>query len=215
MPAPTQLREAPRPKRYSPRQVLEELPSLDCRWLARKKLFPRDHSNRRYNFEFINPAIRWLTLAPRAAEIVLPTGQAQLIPINWLPIYGVCKAMRPSFECPGCGHNAFKIYYRDGYFAGCYRCINVPYASQQRSRKGRARLQAARLRLFLNSSPDDRKIPARQPYTSRRVYTRFLARLHKLERRKSSRRQRPLSRKLSHKVLRPLTAYDSERYALD
>jgi hypothetical protein len=48
--------------------------------------------------------------------------------------------------CPGCGRNAFRLFYVDGWFSGCYRCIGVPYASQQRSRKGRSRLQAARLR---------------------------------------------------------------------
>ena len=65
----------------------------------------------------------------------------------------------------------------------------------------------------MSSSPDDTKIPARQPFTSERVYARFLTRLQKLEAYRS-RRQKPLTQ-LSHKILRPLTAYNSERYALD
>ena len=178
-------------------------------------MFPRDYSMCRHGMRVFNPVIDWLALGPRAAEVIFTNGQKQIIPIGWLPIRGMCQSVRPAFECPGCGRNAFKLFYSDGALAGCYRCVGIPNASQQRSRKGRSRLQAARLRRFLSSLPDDRKIPARQPYTSRRVYTRFLARLHKLEQRKPSRRQRPLSRKLSHKVLRPLTAYDSERYALD
>ena len=135
MAMPLQLRRAYRPKRYSPRQVLEELPALDARWLARKKLFPKDYSTRRHGMRVFNSAIDWLTLGPRAAELILTNGQRQIISIIWLPIHGVCASVRPAFECPGCGHNAFKLYYHEGYFAGCYRCIGVPYASQQRSRK--------------------------------------------------------------------------------
>ena len=95
------------------------------------------------------PAIRTLKLGPRAAELVLVNGQTQLIPIVWLRINGMCQSARPAFQCPGCGHNRFKLFYRHGRFSGCYRCNGVPYASQQCSTKNRSRLQAARLRLFL------------------------------------------------------------------
>jgi hypothetical protein len=131
---PRQLANAQRrrrPRRSQPRQVLEELPSIDCRWLARKKLFPKDYSTRRYSFDFINPAIHTLTLGPRSAELLLTTGETQLIAIKWLRINGMCQSARPAFQCPGCGHNRFKLFYRHGRFSGCYRCIGVPYASQQ------------------------------------------------------------------------------------
>jgi hypothetical protein len=39
---------------YKPRQVLEELPCLDARMLARRKLFPRDYSTHRYNLSFLS-----------------------------------------------------------------------------------------------------------------------------------------------------------------
>jgi hypothetical protein len=213
---PRQLANAQRrrrPRRSQPRQVLEELPSIDCRWLARKKLFPKDYSTRRYSFDFINPAIHTLTLGPRSAELLLTTGETQLIAIKWLRINGMCQSARPAFQCPGCGHNRFKLFYRHGRFSGCYRCIGVPYASQQRSTKNRSRLQAARLRLFLGSLPGDTKDPARPELMGKRTYARFIARLRKYES-KTSRKQKPITRKLSYRVLRPITAYSSQRHAI-
>ena len=213
---PRQLANAQRRRRQprsQPRQVLEELPSIDCRWLARKKLFPKDYSTRRYSFDFINPAIHTLTLGPRAAEVVLVDGQTQLIPIVWLRINGMCQSARPAFQCPGCGHNRFKLFYRHGRFSGCYRCIGVPYASQQCSTKNRARLQAARLRLFLSSLPNDTQNPARPELMFKRTYARFIARLNRLEA-NPGRKQKPITRTLSYRVLRPITAYSSQRHAI-
>ena len=159
---PRQLANAQRRRRQrrsQPRQVLEELPVLDCRILARRNMVPRDHSQRTYNLSLLIPAIQTLKLGPRAAELVLVDGQTQMIPIVWLRINGMCQSARPAFQCPGCGHNRFKLFYRHGRFSGCYRCIGVPYASQQCSTKNRPRLQAARLRLFLSSLPEDTQNP--------------------------------------------------------
>jgi hypothetical protein len=81
--------------------------------------------------------------------------------------------------------------------------------------EGRSRLQAARLRMFLSSLLDDTKAPARQPFMSRRVYDRFIARLQRLEAQAHTRRrQKPITKQLGYKLLRPIAAYDSERYAL-
>jgi hypothetical protein len=214
---PIQLQRAQRIKRRrgsSPRTVLEELPAIDARWLARKKLFPRDHSTRRYSFDFINPAIRGLVLSPRCAEITLASGQTQLVPVVWLRICGVWQAARPAFQCPGCGRNAFKLFYRHGRFAGCYRCIGVPYASQQRSTKNRPRLQAARLKVFLGDLPGSTGTPRKPTWMHRRTYARLVGRLHRLEA-NSARKQQPIAKRLSHKVWRPNTAYDSQRYGFD
>ena len=106
--------------------------------------------------------------------------------------------------------------YMAGYIAGNARSPAASAApSQQRSRKGRSRLQAPRLRMFLTSPPDDTKAPARQPFMSRRVYDRFIARMQRLEAQAHSRRrQKPITKQLSYKLLRPIAAYDSERYAL-
>ena len=73
----------------------------------------------------------------------------------------MCQSARAAFECPNCGHSCFKLFYYQGRFSGCYRCIGVPYASQQRSTENRPRLQAARLRLFLSSLPDNTETPAK------------------------------------------------------
>jgi hypothetical protein len=220
MPMPRQLADA-QPRRRQrpsqPRTVLEELPAIDARWLARKKLLPRDHSTHRYSLDFLNPVIRWLTLSPRCAEFVLTNGTTQLVGITWLRVGGMCQSARAAFECPNCGHRCFKLFYYQGRFSGCCRCIGVPYASQQRSTKNRPRLQAARLRLFLSALPDNTKPPARPAYMSRRVYARFLNRLQKLEAKaRGQRRRKPITKQLSLRVLRPIGAYDSEcYYALD
>jgi hypothetical protein len=181
--------------------------------LARRNMVPRDHSQRTYNFSLLIPAIRTLKLGPYAAELILVDGQTQMIPIVWLRINGMCQSARPAFQCPGCGHNRFKLFYRHGRFSGCYRCIGVPYASQQCSTKNRSRLQAARLRLFLSSLPEETKTPARPELMFKRTYARFIARLHKLEA-NSSRKQKPITKKLSYRVLRPITAYSSQRRAI-
>jgi hypothetical protein len=217
---PVQLQRAQRTRhrrRSQPRQVLEELPAIDARWLARKKLFPRDHSTHRYSLDFLNPVIRGLTLSPHCAEVTLATGQTQSIAIVWLRIGGMCQSARAAFECPNCGQRRFKLFYYQGRFSGCCRCIGVPYASQQRSTKNRPRLQAARLRLFLSALPDNTKPPAKPAYMSRRVYARFLNRLQKLEAKaRGQRRRKPITKQLSLRVLRPIGAYDSEcYYALD
>ena len=215
---PPQLARAQRKRgrrKSQPRTVLEELPVLDARWLARKKMFPRGHYEHRHDMRIDNPVIDWLILGPRAAEIVFVDGTAQETPINWLRISGMRQSVRPAFECPGCGRNAFKLFYYDGWFSGCYRCIGVPYASQQRSRKGRSRLQAARLRMFLSSLPDETKTPTRQPLMFRRTYARFINRLQMLEAKaRSRRRQKAITKQVSYKLLKPITAYNSQRHAI-
>jgi hypothetical protein len=68
-----------------------------------------------------------------------------------------------------------------------------------------------------SSSPEETKAPAKQPLMLRRTYARFLNRLQKLEERAHSpQRRKPITKQLSLRVLRPIGAYDSERYyALD
>jgi hypothetical protein len=207
MPMPRQLRVAkrrnPRSRGYHPSPLFEQLPSLDCRWLARKKLFPRDHSNRDYNFEFINPAIRWLTLSPYAAEIVLSAGHAQMVPVIWLRITGMCQSVRPIFHCR-CGRRAFKLYYSRGAFT-CRRCTHAVYACQQRSASGRIALQATRLRHFLGGWPG--LTPSRPPFMHKRTYQRLTNRLRQFE----ARVPRKVSvTKLGDRLLRPSQMYRTQ-----
>ena len=105
--------------------------------LARRNMVPRDYSQRTYNLSLLIPAIRTLKLGPRAAELVLVDGQTQLIPIVWLRINGMCQSARPAFQCPGCGHNRFKLFYRHGRFSGCYPALACP------TRHSNARLRTA------------------------------------------------------------------------
>jgi hypothetical protein len=50
---------------------------------------------------------------------------------------------------------------------------------------------------------------------STRTHARFVNRLEKLEARAHSRRKRkPISKQLSYNVLRPITAYASQRHAI-
>jgi hypothetical protein len=108
----------------------------------------------------------------------------------------------------------FKLYYHGGRFSGCYRCIGIPYASQQRSKKDRPRLQAARLKLFLGEFPDSTNTPKKPPLMHKKTYARLISRLQKLEANSSrSRSHRP--KQFSHKLYRPVTCYDSQRYVLD
>ena len=210
MSMPEQLRRAKRRNarvRGYQRPVFEQLPSLDCRWLARKKLFPRDHSNRRYNFEFINPAIRWLTLSPRAAEIVLATGQIQMFPVIWLQITGMCQSVRPIFQCR-CGRRAFKLYYSRGAFT-CRSCTHAVYACQQRSANGRIALQAKRLRHFLGGWPG--LTPSRPLFMHKRTYQRLADKLRQLEARVP--RKASVS-KLGHRLLRPNQMYRTQVFSI-
>jgi hypothetical protein len=69
--------------------------------------------------------------------------------------------------------------------------------------------------VFLSDLPDSAKPPAKQPLMSRRIYTRFLRRLQSLEARaRSRRRQKPITKQLSYKILRPIGAYNSQRHAI-
>jgi hypothetical protein len=68
--------------------------------------------------------------------------------------------------------------------------------------------------MFLSSLPDETEAPARQPFMSRRVYDRFIARLQGLEAQAHTRRrQKPITKQLGYKLLRPIAAYDCSNRA--
>lgn len=210
MPMPPQLAKARprrRPRRLQPRTVLEELPAIDARWLARKKLLPRDHSTHRYSLDFLNPVIRWLTLSPRCAEFVLTNGTTQSVGITWLRIGGICQGARAAFECPNCGQRRFKLYYYRDHFSGCYRCVNrfgVPYASQTITPKARPILQAKRLQQFLGEVPGITTMH-KPLLMHRRTYNRLLAKLRQIEARPHIRNYK--NKRLSRRLLRPVSMY--------
>jgi len=102
MGAPRQLRNAER--RNYKRPLFEELPCLDARWLARKKLIPKDWSTRRYDFSFAIPPIAALTLTNSTAKILTSDGREQTVPIHWQHNGGIGHgSIRPMFVCQ-CGY---------------------------------------------------------------------------------------------------------------
>src|SRR5215467_4877943 len=132
---PPQLRRAER--RDYKRPLFEELLCLDARWLARKKLIPKDWSTRRYDFSFVIPHIAALTFTNRTAKILTRDGREQTVAIHWQSNGGIgYNSIRPMFVCQ-CGYGAYRLYDVFDAFR-CHSCataFGARYASQQVSRK--------------------------------------------------------------------------------
>jgi hypothetical protein len=146
MTQPWQLQRA---KRRGNRPLIEELSALDCRTLARKRLFPGNWIDQAHyqDFGLVLPAIHSLILSRHQAEIVHRHG-SQIVPLRWLPISGLSKkSQRPVFLC-SCGRRAFRLFLNRGRFT-CKRCCGAIYASQAIHSANRPGLQAERLRRFL------------------------------------------------------------------
>jgi hypothetical protein len=195
-------------RRFRERPLFEELPSLDCRMLARRKIFPGNwHDVHRFEFGLIAPPIRELTLSRAAAELVLRGGTTQTIPIYWQRIGGMCEGtQRPMFVC-GCGRNVFKLFRLQGAYQ-CKMCAvkrSAVYASQHGGPTSRARLQAARLRRFLGGNPENFGEPAKPPLMHRSSYRRLVATLRGLDRGNCAREWEPICR-----LARPLTRYRTQ-----
>src|SRR5262249_8249097 len=142
-------------RRNYKRPLFEELLCLDARWLARKKLIPKDWSTRRYDFSFVTPPIAALTLTNRAAKTVTRDGPPQIIAIHWSHTGGMAFASTPRRFVCHCGYPACRLFDCFGAFR-CNQCataFGARYASQQVSRKGRKYLQSQRLRRFLGEYP--------------------------------------------------------------
>ena len=114
-------------------------------------------------------------------------------------------SIRPMFVCV-CQRRAFRIYDLHGTLC-CKRCAirrGAVYASQQRSAKGRAALQATRLRHFLGGWMG--RSPSKPLLMQKRTYRRLINQLRELE--AKGRRCRPA--KASHRVVKPLTMYRTQ-----
>jgi hypothetical protein len=205
---PRQLQNAER--RNYKRPLFEELLCLDARWLARKKLFPKDwHSTRRYHFDFIIPHIATLTLTAHTAKIRTRDGREQTLAIHWQHNGGIgYNTIRAMFVCC-CGLGAFRLYDVYGAFR-CYRCaiaLGVRYASQQVSLQGRKYLQSQRLRRFLGEYPS--LSPIRKPlFMHRKTYGALLTRLRQIEANPQSRKYK--SKRLTERMLKPKGMYQVE-----
>src|SRR5262245_13773866 len=204
---PPQLRRAER--RNYKRPLFEELLCLDARWLARKKLIPKDWSTRRYDFSFVIPPIAALTLTNHSAKILTRDGREQTVAIHWQHNGGIgYGSIRAMFVCR-CGYGAFRLYDVYGSFC-CKHCaiaFGVRYASQQVSRKGRKYLQSQRLRRFLGEYPGS--TPIRKPlFMHRKTYSALLAKLRHIETNPQSRKYK--SKRLTANTLKPTNMYRVE-----
>jgi hypothetical protein len=201
---PIQLRRGER--RNYKRPLFEELLSLDARWLARKKLIPKDWSTRRYDFSFVIPPIAALTLTNSAAKILTRDGREQTVAIHWQCTGGIgYGSMRPMFVCQ-CGYGAYRIYDVFDAFR-CHQCaiaFGVRYASQQVSRKGRKYLQSQRLRRFLGEYPNSTTIH-KPLFMHRKTYGALLTRLRHIEVNSDSRKYR--GKRLTERTLKPNNMY--------
>src|SRR5262245_9119143 len=181
MALPRQLRNAER--RNYKRPLFEELVSLDARWLARKKLIPKDWSTRRYDFSFVIPHIAALTLTNSTAKILTREGREQTVGIHWQCNGGIGHgSIRPMFVCQ-CGYGAFRLFDCFGAFR-CHSCataFGARYASQQVSRKGRKYLQSQRLRRFLGEYPSLSTTIRKPLFMHHQTYNGLLNRLRQIE----------------------------------
>jgi hypothetical protein len=147
---PWQLR-GPRPKRRSPRPLIDSLVYLDIRSLGRRKQFPGNwHDSYRFEDQsFLYPGIKTIRTT-RAKLIVEFYGASnQTIPVKWYrPGFG---GYRPIGKCQ-CGRTAFR-FYKMGSRLVCHRCTNGRYASQVGCSKSRPHIQARRLQNLISGLP--------------------------------------------------------------
>ena len=210
MPIQLEVGLAMRQRPRQPRPLFEELPSLDCRMLARRRLFPGNWIDVFHydNFGLIVPGIRTLSLGRRLAEATLNNRERQTIPIHWQRIGGMCRgSQRPMFVCD-CKRRAFRLYALNGHFR-CKKCAlasGARYACQQVSSRGRAALQAVRLRQFLGQGVQSTKTPSKPTLMHRTTYSRLLGRLDRLEIRLGRKHQG----KLGYPVTSPRTMYSTQ-----
>src|SRR5215471_10716337 len=200
MPMPWQLRQGER--RNYKRPLFEELLCLDARWLARKKLIPKDWSTRRYDFSFVIPPIAALTLTNRTAKILTCDGREQTVAIHWQHNGGIgYGSIRAMFVCQ-CGYRAYRLFDCFGAFR-CHSCataFGARYASQQVSRKGRKYLQSQRLRRFLGEYPSLSTTIHELLFMHRKTYNGLLTRLHQVEPKPQSRKYK--GKRLTERVLK-------------
>src|SRR5215813_11632710 len=192
------------------RPLFEEMLYLDARWLARKKLIPKDYSTRRYDFSFVIPHIATLTLTNSTAKILTRDGREQTIAIHWQCNGGIGHgSIRPMFVCQ-CGFGAYRLYDVFDAFR-CNQCataFGARYASQQVSRKGRKYLQSQRLRRFLGEYPSLSTTIRKPLFMHRKTYGALLNRLRQLEANPHGRKYK--GKRLTERTLKPNNMYQVE-----
>jgi hypothetical protein len=155
MPMPPQLARAKRPKRSSPRPIVEQLPRIDITDLCRWNVFPNQCDwNKAHLLElpFRYPFIKSLIISLQSIEVNHHSGYIQPIKLRWCRTgFGGHHRPRPLFVC-NCGRSVTRVYFNYGSLK-CRRCADATYASRQCSKRLRPILRAKRLRFFLEHKP--------------------------------------------------------------
>jgi hypothetical protein len=151
MAMPWQLARAKRPRRSTPRPIVEQLPRIDIADLCRWNVFPNQcdlHKAHLLELPFRYPFVKNLVISLQDIEANHVLGYTQVIPLRWCRTgFGGNVRPRPLFVCQ-CGRSARRLYFRHGNLS-CRRCINATYASRTCSKRLRPILQAKRVQAFL------------------------------------------------------------------
>jgi hypothetical protein len=149
---PRQLATAKRPKRSTPRPLVELLPRIDINDLCRWHVFPSQSDwNKAHLLElpFRYPFIESLLISLQDIEVSYLSGYNQVIPLRWCRTgFGGNYRPRPLFICQ-CGRSVRRVYFQHGHLA-CRRCCDATYASRACSKRLRPVLQAKRIQAFLS-----------------------------------------------------------------
>jgi hypothetical protein len=152
---PIQLARAKRPKRTTPRPLVELLPRIDIIDLCRWKVFPDQYSWDKVHYlekPFRYPFLKSLVITLQYIEANHHNEYNQIIPLRWVRTgFGGNQRPRPLFICQ-CGRSVTKIYFKGGHL-GCRRCVDATYASRVLDKHTRPILQALRLQAFLKHKP--------------------------------------------------------------
>jgi hypothetical protein len=146
---PWQLRQARRPKRSTPRPLVETLPRIDIADLCRWRVFPNDwHKAHLLELPFRYPFLKNLIISLQTIEANHQSRYAQPIKLRWIRTgFGGNYRPRPLFVCQ-CGRSVRRVYFKVGHLA-CRRCHGATCASRICSKRLRPILQAQRLQVFL------------------------------------------------------------------
>jgi hypothetical protein len=148
---PRQLRNAKRPKRTTPRPLVETLPRLDLDDLCRWRVFPSQYDWHKAHYleaPFRFPFVKSLVISLQNIEVNHHSAYIQSIPLRWCRTgFGGHIRPRPLFICQ-CGRSVTRVYFKGGHLA-CRRCCDATFASRQCSQRQRPILQAKRLQFFL------------------------------------------------------------------
>jgi hypothetical protein len=160
---PAQLARAKRPKRATPRPLVECLPSINVNDLKVPKDLYTVVTAPWISFRY--PFLSGARLGAHMVEFA-HSGRIQSFRLKWIRTrFGL---PRFAFICQ-CGRPVISIYFRSGNLA-CRRCCNAIHASQAVNQFNRPKLQAHRITQFLKLKPSlwhrtRRRLQARMPTT--------------------------------------------------